>query len=1652
MKVLVPGDSGFASAADGPKTSPSVDAESVAKLREEVARLRAKAKKHSSPSTASSLPRAKTPCVESSSPKARTKKSGKRVQSARKAPKRGSSPQLNYMQDRALEEAVLNLAEEVHFSQRDRDDAENLRKLAWGLKYRLDRTESEKAKLEAAIRAKAAQLRKAESQARKARKAAKNASPVSRRRPRHVEVLAEARALELDYFGNTGQRRPGGHAGISRRDRMAIRARVRTAEEERLAAEYEFQRREEALAKEEERQRRKAEKRRRHRRRQQEMREQRLRELHLEYQQEWSQALGRAHPSAVRSRPLSALPATVTSLTSPVALGLNGTFVVCVVGTQLHTKIAAPQADLCLRLTLLPEGQAYVFSAPFEAHAPARFSRVRSHHAMQGQDAYLHLELHDSRTLLAAAETEITDCVQMSSQGGGMAVTKQVILSNSFGIERSEYESFASLNHHEAAWAAAEATFDLHYPGAVPEGVRPSLQIQVGEAGVSVNASAVIELLPYLGQAMETHRVNAQFVNHAGAFAGNVELHIAFADGPAQHFPTTDPPTPLFGASSPPPSSNVLQPPHVIKQDPYVRAELPDGTNGQTKVISRGGVDPTWDAHEGTIELRYNGLAKEALWPSIDLFVLDKEMMRADQHIGQTRLWLTDLSPSVVRHEIPLSHEGSAKSGGTIVLETWFRPDEAPHVWSAQRGVLTVQVSLPSAHLRATLLPWNDAVESQNGPVRVGYPGAPPAGESPWVQIEVAGKGFCSLPLTKKLFQRKRRHYEVTLKTKDGQTSETTRVTLSFEAATTAAPEDAHTLLRPVASPRSAVTEAPTTLSPKNISTAQQLVLQAIPIRGRGLRIVQHIGKQDPFVKLTHLRTMKSVKCKCHANGGSDPSWDIATHQADLRLALDAVDFSGPEQVLIEVFDAELIMQHRMIGSAVIDLWQDVLRHPSHGTEVPLSFRLLCPKGSDAGLLQMQMALYDSTASEGLQLSPRSTKQHIISREVAPTAADDNTLGVPVRSIWMRLVQGELESPKTLLGGSTMVYAVFSYKSTRKRFTKRASASTGHPLWPSGSADVFVDGIDADAGALATETVNVTLFAKRLPRDKILGSCEVPLYDIPYVYEEEIEDFCQASRRWIEVRAPKDGATSSLQASARIQALRRLIARRKVNELRQTEAELEMLDSFTRLNLERAQERIVRDTAAAVNIQRYARGTLARKRYRMARTTKSVVLVQSLVRGFRQRKAYRLLRKSVPRGSLRVRVIRAFELRKAQWIGRQDPYVRILLEPGHHEKQTKVHNNGGQTPKWDQILDFDFPPSEDASCLDLAIKVSVFDKTMLGKDKLIGACSTWNAFKDLVFANETVRDKQYFIELDEKGTVEVRVSWIPESHFLNAVARIQAILRAKLAKARYQVKLAEREQAVVIQRQVRAHLARKELRRDSFDSKVNSSSRDSVLVELRSVDTISHFQRRNQRRPTLSVFAKTFAIRATLRPKGTSATSSIINPQHVLDHEILHLEIPVMRSPTDWPTLEVELLRPSLLGTSFSTLARAELPLLDEMHNRGEAIPVALDLVDTRGAVYGVLHASIAFHYHGATAIPRLEMPFEEEHQTTEALLDQKLQDEIERKLAHDAFRENLASTSGFDDETGSDESNDDDSDSESESESALTSSELSPREEALHK
>lgn len=102
-------------------------------------------------------------------------------------------------------------------------------------------------------------------------------------------------------------------------------------------------------------------------------------------------------------------------------------------------------------------------------------------------------------------------------------------------------------------------------------------------------------------------------------------------------------------------------------------------------------------------------------------------------------------------------------------------------------------------------------------------------------------------------------------------------------------------------------------------------------------------------------------------------------------------------------------------------------------------------------------------------------------------------------------------------------------------------------------------------------------------------------------------------------------------------------------------------------------------------------------------------------------------------------------------MGKMDPYVVIKI--GEVTQKTKVHDDGGKTPKWEET--FKFP----AKIGDI-VNFEVWDKEKIAKDDFVGGGSF--SISQLHVSNKNEFDHEIFYEKKKAGEVLFELEFIPE--------------------------------------------------------------------------------------------------------------------------------------------------------------------------------------------------------------------------------------------------------------------------------------------------
>lgn len=68
--------------------------------------------------------------------------------------------------------------------------------------------------------------------------------------------------------------------------------------------------------------------------------------------------------------------------------------------------------------------------------------------------------------------------------------------------------------------------------------------------------------------------------------------------------------------------------------------------------------------------------------------------------------------------------------------------------------------------------------------------------------------------------------------------------------------------------------------------------------------------------------------------------------------------------------------------------------------------------------------------------------------------------------------------------------------------------------------------------------------------------------------------------------------------------------------------------------------------------------------------------------------------------------------RDTEFMGRMDPFVQIVVQPDGKEYRTKVLDDGGKNPKWNEIIEIPITNSPD----EVTFKITCFDEDIMMND------------------------------------------------------------------------------------------------------------------------------------------------------------------------------------------------------------------------------------------------------------------------------------------------------------------------------------------------
>ena len=132
------------------------------------------------------------------------------------------------------------------------------------------------------------------------------------------------------------------------------------------------------------------------------------------------------------------------------------------------------------------------------------------------------------------------------------------------------------------------------------------------------------------------------------------------------------------------------------------------------------------------------------------------------------------------------------------------------------------------------------------------------------------------------------------------------------------------------------------------------------------------------------------------------------------------------------------------------------------------------------------------------------------------------------------------------------------------------------------------------------------------------------------------------------------------------------------------------------------------------------------------------------------------------------------KLKSVQRLGKQDPYVRVTLDPSSQQRKTKCHDNGGKNPKWnvekhESMLMFDIT-REIFEAQDAKIHLELFDGEMVMQDRFIAKGTHLLAVDFKNPGREIVVPLQVLDSKDKPaGVLEFSVQYVPAPDSLKVI-------------------------------------------------------------------------------------------------------------------------------------------------------------------------------------------------------------------------------------------------------------------------------------------
>ena len=933
----------------------------------------------------------------------------------------------------------------------------------------------------------------------------------------------------------------------------------------------------------------------------------------------------------------------------------------------------------------------------------------------------------------------------------------------------------------EPRWNGKDGEMTFSYPGAPENGTLPALRIEVYDAEAVMKDRLIghceyplVEFTPSEHKSMEKV-VNMHLKDAAGLGAGTLDLGLKWIQYDIQEqFTAHDKQAYTLLEDTKGKlkirildATNLKSVQKIGKQDPYVEATLiPANVTKRSKTMWKGGTNPKWDEVGGALAFDINAKAGTSA-PKFVLQVKDAEHIFHDRSIGVGHLELQTLISSSYddkRVSIPLFDSSGGNAGALNVRLCFEKASAAEEKKKKEQkeelAKLSGYLRLSQIHLElnnrivdvldtkttsieARLEPWETKASFEIGSdgartnlMTLVYGGAVPEKlTAPRLVLDVKVNGASTIDsmgkgvegkatMNLERFLQEQREEERLMEASvylDGSDTKCGKVKLAIS------------FLSKLEEPVQRFNKI-TAFVERAYGLSQPLYLRA--------------RKMHPYVKLTLLESDTSVRTKAFTPSKEKSGKGEVVKDASWNTHLELTAQSHDAKLQVEVRDdsRHMLAADRLIGRAVLELDKDP---PKNDIE------LKDAKGRRAGTL-------------GIKLDWQKSKHQSCESWVRVIMHDAQDL-LPYNF--------DLDRHECTL--SLRPHGPFICKIP-------GVVSNGKVAWETQPRELWC--MDGSLAGIREQTLHVLITVDKVG---VVGELNLDLSLLPVWPASHGAQYLKQCTRWYHVEARemnvdmspqvqlsvlllrKDNLRDQRRSSAAtlIQSLRRgHSSRRRAKKLHNRRRDLENLDSLAMDALVRATKSNQEQARAALNIQRIVRGSLVRKKLNFQRAVRVIVRFQRMVKTKKAR-----WRKRIVEGQLVVKVVRAWELRNANLIGQQDPYMRLTLEPGHIVQCTKPVKSGGRAPQWDEekhasmvVFDIGSHPLQTSYGGPLTLSVELLTKHTMGikSDRMIGQCLLEEDVAEVMHAtHEPLKEKCIHAALKDKsgkkqvGTVELFLYW-----------------------------------------------------------------------------------------------------------------------------------------------------------------------------------------------------------------------------------------------------------------------------------------------------